>query len=148
MRPRSNQPGRLFATTKTHKFESIGDITLEKLKLRPIIDQTVTYIYKASNIVAKHLGLLAKNDCAIRDTLSFPDLLKRAPSDDNYENISYDIESLFTSIPVQETIYYILYKICAKKELKPSCGKSIFKKLVTELASEWVFYPCFISELE
>ena len=148
MRPRSNQPGRIFATTKTHKFESISDITLEKLKLRPIIDQTVTYIYKASNIVAKHLGLLAKNDCAIRDTISFPDLFKRAPADDNYENISYYIENLFKSIPVQETIDYILYKICAKKELKPSCGKSIFKKLVNELASEWVFYPCFISELE
>ena len=148
MRPRSNQPGRLFATTKTHKFESISDITLEKLKLRPIIDQTDTDIYKASKVVAKHLGLLAKNDCAIRDTLSFPDLLKRAPSDDNYENISYYIESLFTSIPVPETIYYILYKICAKKELKPSCGKSIFKKLVNELATEWVFYPRFISESE
>ena len=76
MRPRSNQPGRLFATTKTHKFESISDITLEKLKLRPIIDQTDTDIYKASKVVAKHLGLLAKDDYTIRDTLSFQDYLK------------------------------------------------------------------------
>ena len=35
--------------------------------------------------------------------------------DDNYEDVSYDVESLFTSILVQETIDYILYKIYVKK---------------------------------
>ena len=85
----------------------------------PIIDQTGTYVYKASKVVAKYLGPLAKNDYKIRDTLSFQDLLKRAPFDDNYEDVSYEVESLFPSIPVQETIDYILYKICIKKELKP-----------------------------
>ena len=70
--------------------------------------QTDTYIYKAAKVVAKYLGPLAKNDQAIRNTLSFPDLLKSVPSDDNYEDVSYDAESLFTSIPVQETIDYIL----------------------------------------
>ena len=43
MPPILNQPGRLFATAKTHKFDCINDITLEQLKLRPIIDQTGTY---------------------------------------------------------------------------------------------------------
>ena len=52
MRPKSNQPGRFFATAKTHKFDSVNDITLDKLKLRPIIDQTGTYIYNASKVVA------------------------------------------------------------------------------------------------
>ena len=42
MRPRSNQPGHFFATVKIHKFESVEDIYLESLKLRPIIDQTGT----------------------------------------------------------------------------------------------------------
>ena len=53
MRRRSNQPGQFFATAKTHKFESTSDITLQQLKLRPIIDQTGTYIYKSSKVVAK-----------------------------------------------------------------------------------------------
>ena len=43
MRPVSNQPGRFFATAKTHKFENYNDITVETLKLRPIIDQTGTH---------------------------------------------------------------------------------------------------------
>ena len=120
-------------------FESISDITLEQLKLRPIIDQTGTYIYKASKVVAKYLGPLAKNEYTIRDTLSFPDLLKSVPSDDNYEDVSYHVESLFTSIPVQETIDYIVHKIYVKKELKPFCKKSIFKKLLNKLTTECVF---------
>ena len=127
MRSRSNQTGQFFATTKKHKFKSISDITLEQLKLRPIYDQTGTYIYKASKVVAKFLGPLATNDYTIRDTLSFPDLLKGAPWDHNYKDVSYDVESLFTSIPVQETIDYILYKIYVNKDLKPFCKKSILK---------------------
>ena len=138
MRPRSTQPGRFFPTAKTHKFESISDITLEQLKLRPIIDQTGTYIYKASKVVAKYLSTLAKNKYTIRDTLSFPDLLKSVPSDDNYEDVSPDVESLFTSIPIQETIDHILYKIYVKKELKQFCKKSIFKKLLNKLTTECV----------
>ena len=44
MRPKSSQPGRFFATAKTNKFDPVNDITLDKLKLRPIIDQKLTYI--------------------------------------------------------------------------------------------------------
>ena len=84
MRPRSNQLGQFFATAMMHKFESTSDITLEQLKLHPIIDQTGTYIYKASKVVAK-------NDYSIRDTLNFPHLLKSAPSDYNYEDVLYDV---------------------------------------------------------
>ena len=59
--------------------------------------------------------------------------------DDNYEDVSYDLESLFTSPPVQEIIDYILYKIYFKKKLKPLCKKSIFKKLLNRLTIKCVF---------
>ena len=42
MRPISNQPARFFATAKMHKFDTIQDINVKHLKLRPIIDQTGT----------------------------------------------------------------------------------------------------------
>ena len=61
MHPQSNQPGRFFATAKTHNFHSVNDITLNKLKLHQIIDQTGTYIYNASKAVAKYLRPLSKN---------------------------------------------------------------------------------------
>ena len=43
MRPVSNQPARLFATAKTHKFDDHSLINLDDLKFRPIIDQSNTY---------------------------------------------------------------------------------------------------------
>ena len=95
--------------------DSINDITLSQLKLRPIIDQTGTYIYNASKVVAKYLRLLSKNKYLIDDTLIFPDLLKNAEESDDYENVSYDVESLFTSIPVKETNAFIIQKIYGKE---------------------------------
>ena len=77
MRPRSNQPGRFFATAKTHTFEYIEDIPLDSLKLLPIIDQTGTYIYNASKVVAKYLRPLSKNEFSVTDTLTFRELLKK-----------------------------------------------------------------------
>ena len=119
MRPVSNQPVRFFATAKTHKFTSLNDITVENLKLRPIIDLTGTYTYNTSKVIANYLGPLSKNHYTISDILKFPDLLKSADTNANYEDVSYDVESLFTSIPVAETIEYILKRINTNKELKP-----------------------------
>ena len=45
---KSNQPGQLYGTAKTHKFNSIEDITLENLKLRPIFAHSGTYTYNAA----------------------------------------------------------------------------------------------------
>ena len=46
--PKSNQPGQLYGTAKTHKFSIIEDITSENLKFRPIIAQSGTYTYNAT----------------------------------------------------------------------------------------------------
>ena len=39
MLPKSSQPGQLYGTAETHKFNSIKDIILETLKFRPFIPQ-------------------------------------------------------------------------------------------------------------
>ena len=44
--PSSNQPVQLYGTAKTNTFDDINDITVESLKLRLIIAQAGTYIYK------------------------------------------------------------------------------------------------------
>ena len=131
--------GRFFATAKTHKVESIKDIFLDNLNLRPIINQTKTYIYNASRVVAKYLRPLFKNEIPIADTLSFPGSFKNNSNYESYEDVSYDFESLFTSIPVQETLGYILQRIYVCKEIKPFCNKSIFKKFLLKLTKECIF---------
>ena len=81
MRSRFSQPGRFFATAKTHTFKSIEDISLERLKLRLIIDQARTYVYNAWKVVAKYLSPLSKNEFSITDILSFSELLKNRSND-------------------------------------------------------------------
>ena len=136
--PVSNQSARLFATAKAHKFKSPEEISVDQLKLRPIIDQTGIYIYNASKVIAKYLKPLAKNKITISDTLTFPDLVKNASNSNEYEDVSYDVETLFIGIPVEETINYIVDRILEKNlrmlEKKLNlCKKSIFKKLLFKL---------------
>ena len=117
MRPVSNQPARFFANSKTHKFNTIEDIYVKDLKLRPIIDQTGTYIYDALKVVAQFLKPLARNELTI--ILAFAELLK------NIENKD-DVESLFTSIPIKVTIDYTSYIRYIPKKLLNQCVRNRF----------------------
>ena len=47
----------------------------------------------------------------ISDTVFFPDILRGDLLDSNEEYVSYDVDSLFTRIPLDEAIYFILDKI-------------------------------------
>ena len=82
---------------------------------------------------SKYLKPLAKNDFTISDTLTFHDFVKNASNSNENEDVSYDVESLFTSVPVEEAINYIVDRI------ERLCKKSIFKKLLFKLTKEHVF---------
>ena len=61
------------------------------------------------------------------------------PLKENEEDVSYDIESLFTNIPINDTIDYILDQIYVQHKLKPICIKLIFKRLLIKLSTEVTF---------
>ena len=91
-------------------------------------------------MVAKYLNRLSKNDYTITDTLFFPSLIKSIPLDSSVEDVSYDVESLFTSIPVEETIEFIVNEIYNNKVIQPFCEKKlIFKRLLERLTKDCVF---------
>ena len=141
MLPKSNQPGQLYGTAKTHKFNSIEDITLENLKFRPIIAQSSTYTYNAVQVIADYLKpLCSDNDYIVRNTQEFPKLLQQQdPLLPNEDYVSCDVKSLFTNVPIQETIYYILEEIYVKNKLPKICSKLIFKRLLLKLTTENTF---------
>ena len=140
MRPKSNQPARMYGTAKTHKFQNIKEITSDNIKFRPIIDQTGSLTYNASQIIASYLKPLCYNEYTIKDTQSFSIQLQELPPlADNEEDVSYDVISLFTNIPVYDTINYILDQIYKHKKLKPICNKLIFKRLLLKLSTDCTF---------
>ena len=55
------------------------------------------------------------------------------------EYVSYDVESLFTNVPVHETIDYILQEIYVKEKLPKICSKLIMKRLLLKLTTENTF---------
>lgn len=141
MVPTSNQPARIYGTAKTHKFQSHKDISLEQLKFRPIIAQTGTYTYNAAQVISQYLKpLCADNSCIIRNTQDFASILKdQPPLNNDEEYVSYDVESLFTNIPVMDTIQYILQEIYDNHKIQPICSKLIFKRLLIKLTMESTF---------
>ena len=138
-----NQPGQLYGTAKTHKFTNIDEITIDNLKFRPIIAQTGTYTYNAAQVIAKYLKpLCSGNNYIIRNTQEFPMshvLKQQDPLLPDEEYVSYDVESLFTNVPVHETIDYILQEIYVKEKLPKICSKLIMKRLLLKLTTENTF---------
>ena len=140
MRPVSNQPARIYGTAKAHKFENVKNITPQNLKCRPIIDQTGTFTYKATKVISSYLKPLCQNEYSISDTQQFPNMLSNLPPFlEDKEDVSYDVESLFTNIPIKDTIDYIIEQIYTYKKLKPICSKLYFKRLLLKLATECTY---------
>ena len=140
MLPKSHQPARMYGSAKTHKFESYDQITVENLKLRPIMDQSGTMVYTAAQIIADYIRPLNDSKYIIKDTLTFPNILAEMQLQEDEEDISYDVESLFTNVPVEETIEYILDEIFVHKRLKPLCkSRLIMKRFLQKLVSDSLF---------
>ena len=95
MRPVANQSAKLFATAKTRKFHNIEHINVKELKFRPIIDQTGTFTYICGKVLVKYLKPLSQNNCSIKDTQSFPEMLGDLSSwNNNEEYVSNNIETI------------------------------------------------------
>ena len=137
MRPKSNQPARLYATAKAYKFNDLDKTTTEKFRFRPIVDQTGNATYNAVKVIGEYLEPLARNKHKINDCLNFSDMIKALASlQINEEYVLYDVDSLFTNIPLKETIDYFIHEIYNEKLLKPICKKIIFKQILYKLTAD------------
>ena len=90
MKSSSNTPAQLYGTAKTHKFESISDITVDSLKFRPIIAQTGTYTYNTAQVISEYLKpLYINSEYIIHNIQDFPSIIQNQPSlNENEELVS------------------------------------------------------------
>ena len=91
----------LYGLPNTHK---------RQLAMRPILSATGTYNYKLAKWLAEKLKPLSVNDHTINDVFSFVDALHDMEVDDHSILVSYDVTSLFTNVPVDETIQILAEK--------------------------------------
>ena len=57
----------------------------------------------------------------------------------NEEYVQHDVKSLFSNVPIQETIDYVLGEIYVKNKLPKISSKFIFKRLLLKLTTENTF---------
>ena len=121
MHPSGSDPARIYGTPKMHKFSSSDSFP----KLRPIVSSIGTFIFNLAHFLCDLSSPLVSNDYSCKDTFSFVSQIKNANPSKTFL-ISYYVTSLFTNIPLQETIDIAINLIfnhnpnlnITKKELK------------------------------
>ena len=99
LHPSGSAPARICGTPKMHKFSS-SDLFP---KLCPIVSPAGTFNCYLARFFRDLLSPLVPNDYSCKDTFSFVSQIKNGNLSKKFL-VSYDVTSLFTNIPLQETI--------------------------------------------
>ena len=97
--PSGSASARIYGTPKMHKFSSSNSFP----KLLLIVSSIGTFNYNLACLFCDLLSALVPNDYSCKDTFSFDSQIKNANLSRKFL-VSYDVTSLFTNIPLQETI--------------------------------------------
>ena len=97
--PSGSALARIYGTPKMHKFSSSDSFP----KLCPIVSSIGTFNYNLARFLCDLLSPLVPNDYSCKDTFSFVSQIKNANLSRKVL-VSYDVYSLFTNDPLQETI--------------------------------------------
>ena len=123
IKPVGSVSARLYGLPKVHKTNT---------PLRPIVSCINSYNYRLGKYLANIIKPIRDSIYSLKNTDEFLKFLKENShlSKDN-KVISFDIESLFTNIPVDETINIICYKLyCTDHKLKPFIPENYLLELL------------------
>ena len=142
--PIGSQPGRLYGLCKVHK-ESING----QKPFRPILSAINTPTYQLAKFLIPMLEPITKNNFMTADSFSFSNEVRQQ----NVSNfmVSYDVDSLFTNIPLNETIDICIDKLYTRRNtLVKGLSKKEFRSLL-ELATKeslFIFDKDYYSQID
>ena len=117
-----SQPGVLYGLPKIHK---------PNIPVRPILSANGTATYNVSKFIIEQISHLTCNDFSVKNSYQFTDFIKTIPNANNLTMVSFDITSLFTNIPVDETNNIIINKLFPQNDtVFNNFTKSEFKSLL------------------
>ena len=99
MYPSGSAPARIYRTPKMHKFLSSDSFP----KPHQIVSYIGTFNYNLACFLCDLFSLLVPHDYSCKDTFTFVSQIKNANLSKKFL-VPYDVTSLFTTIPLQETI--------------------------------------------
>ena len=98
--------------------------------------------YNVGSYLTELLNPLTQNEFIIRDSFDAANKVKSIPPevlDDGYIFVSFDVESLFTNVPLQRTINIILDCVYNNKLVATQLKKRTLKKLIKDTCSKTIF---------
>ena len=120
--PSGSSPGIMYGLAKVHKIVTDG-----LPSFRPILSAISTPTYKLAKFLVPVLEPLTTNDYTIEDSFTFAEELQTF--DSKLVMASFDTESLFTNIPLQETIDPCVENLFQDRTHVDNLSKNSFREL-------------------
>ena len=98
--------------------------------MRPILSNIGTATYEIAKYLTKLLSPLSKSNYTINSTKQFVNHIRKQKVPDGYHIVSFDVTSLFTNVPLDETIEIILRRVYIDKEINTNIPKKEVKELL------------------
>ena len=125
------QPGYIYGNVKTHKTNN---------PLRPIISQIPSPTYNLAKTLNKIISPYIPNEFSLKSTNDFIDLLH--VSECSGIIASLDVESLFTNVPIDDTIDIILQHAYNHQSLPPPKIPPLILRQLLELCTKESPFKC------
>ena len=145
MLPAGGNPGVLYGLCKVHKDKEPGTTTPP---FRPILSSIGTCTYKMAKFFVPLLKPHTINEYSVNDSFSLAEEVLE--QDASLYMASFDVKSLFTNIPLNETIDICVDKMYDGKRKIKGMLKRHFKKLLslTTKTSCFIFNGNYYSQVE
>ena len=107
--PTTDAPPRFYGLPKIHK---------EGVPLRPIVSTVYTITYQCAKYLADLITpVVGQTKSYVKNSQHFAQMMRDSHVEDSEEFRSYDVRSLFTSVPVDKVIKLVQKKL--QQDLKP-----------------------------
>ena len=131
--PNGPNPARLYGLPKIHKPPVDG-----LPKYRPIISQIGSPTYKIAKFLLSFIQPYTSNEYTVKDTFHFVSMLDG--KDHRLIMASLDVESLFTNIPLDETINIVTQKVFGTKLKVNGLSRTDFRRLLSLSTKGTIFF--------
>ena len=133
MCPVGSTPGILYGNCKVHKTVPDGEVP----PFRPILSAIGTVSYNLAKYLVPVLSPLTTNKYVTKDSFTFAEDVRKQNPD--YFMTSFDVDSLFTNIPLDETIEICIRKSFGRKRTFNGFSKPEFRQLLQYTVKDSLF---------
>ena len=135
----------MYGLCKVHKDTTDGNVVPP---FRPILSAIRTCTYNLAKFLVPILKDLTINDHTIKDSFTFAEDIVNQNAE--HYMVSFDVESLFTNIPLDETINICVERLYNRKKKVNGLLKRHFKELLTlaTKSSYFLFNGVYYSQID